>query len=222
LLTIACVLRSGPEYLPQHVFALRRGIRRHLKMPYRFICLTDLVSELKAGGIEAIELPDKWPGWWAKICLFRRGLIEAPVVYFDLDTLVVSHIDDLMLGHDLTALGPFGKYNHIGSGLLAWDCDLGEVYEQFKRKPDYYMSVYATGELWGDQDFLYNFSPIPLEYWQEKFPGRIVHYKIHCRNQKFPSGTSIICYGGNPRPWKTSLAMRVWAKQHNSAMRAAF
>jgi hypothetical protein len=222
VLTIACVLRSGPEFRPQHVFALARGVRRHLKLPHRFVCLTDLISEVEAGGVDAIELPDKWPGWWAKICLFRPGLIETPAIYLDLDTLVVSRIDDLVLGHNLTVLGPFGNYNHIGSGLLAWDCDLSAVYNEFRGKPDHYMGIYSTKKLWGDQDFLHNFSPVSMDYWQDKFPGRVVHYMMHCRNQRFPRGASIVCYGGNPRPWKTSLAMRVWAKQHNSVMRAAF
>ena len=41
MLTVACVLRSGPEYRAEHVAALAAGVIRHLSRRYRFVCLTD-------------------------------------------------------------------------------------------------------------------------------------------------------------------------------------
>ena len=94
-LTVACVLRTGPDFRPEHVLALHNGVRRNLSIPYRFVCLTDQVAEVSKLGIEARPLPHRWPGWWAKLNLFAPGMFAGPVLYFDLDSMVIGKLDDI-------------------------------------------------------------------------------------------------------------------------------
>ena len=47
---IACVLKSGGDFLPAE----------------EFICLTDLDLDC-----QTLALDHDWPGWWSKIELFR-------------------------------------------------------------------------------------------------------------------------------------------------------
>ncbi len=208
-ITVACVLRSGPEYKVEHVVALRDGVRRHLAMTHRFVALTDLVDEVEAAGVDAIPLKHDWPGWFSKIELFRGDLFEGPVFYADLDTIVVGPLDDIVLGHRFTVLQSFwsAEEKRIGSGLIAWDADLSAIYREFERSSTRWMREYKTTAKWGDQGFIYYNSPIRPERWQQKYPGRIFSYKrdILRAGAVIPASASVIAFHGVPRPWATPL-----------------
>jgi hypothetical protein len=207
MLYVACVLRSGGDYRPEHVFALAAGVRRHLSLPYRFVVLSDLGDAVSRPGIEVVPIPEMWPGWWSKISLFRPGLFDGPVFYADLDTIIVGELDSLVLGHRFTVLRNFWKDKNIGSGLMAWDTDLSAIYRKFALAPKKYINEYRTAEKWGDQAFILNNTPTPMDRWQLKHPGRICSYKrdIVRRRGVVPESTSVICFHGQPRPWATPL-----------------
>lgn len=201
MLTIATVLKSGGEYRPAHVLALKQAIADNLKTEHRFVCLSDIASLT----YEVIRLEHGWPGWWSKIELFRPGLFNGPVVYFDLDTVVVGNIDDMMTGHVFTVLESFWTKARIGSGLMAWDCDLSSMYDVFRADPDRHIKECVTKANWGDQGFITHHWPFKPDRWQDIFPRRIVSYKLGCVQGKPPKGASIVCYHGAPRPWETRL-----------------
>lgn len=203
MLTIACVLRSGGEYKPEHVVALRDGVRRHLSLPHRFVCLSDkpIVD------VHCILLEHGWPGWWSKVELWRPGVLSGAVVYLDLDTLVVGSIDDMVLGHRFTVLrnvwAPAGS-PRIGSGLMAWSGDHSAIYHRFAADPARWMATPQTKDNWGDQGFLQGCLATDAERWQERHPGRVVSWRADCQ-AGVPLGASIIVFGGPARPWKTEL-----------------
>lgn len=210
MLTVACVLKHGPEYGPEHVAALAAGVRRHLAIPHRIVCLTDMPGSVERIGVEPVLLEHGWPGWWSKIELFRPGLFKGPVLYADLDTVIVSNIDDMVEGHRFTVLRSFWVrpgHPRIGSGLMAWNEDLSRLYRRFAEKPETVMAVSKTTENWGDQGFIQGFSPVRMERWQDKFPGRVISYKLGVMKNdgRVTVGTSIVCYHGKPRPWDTPL-----------------
>jgi hypothetical protein len=210
VLNVACVLRSGGEYRPEHVLALAAGVHRHLSLPHRLVCLTDLVRDVGAlRGVQAVPLLRDWKGWWSKIELFRPGLFGGPVFYADLDTIVVGPLDDLVLGHRLTVLRNFWSDDRIGSGLMAWDAgvvDVERIHARFCQAPDAIMRQYVTTERWGDQAFIKRYAPEPPALWQVKHPGRVFSYKKHVLpGGGVPAGASVICYHGKPRPWQTPL-----------------
>lgn len=209
-MTVACVLRSGGEYRPAHVSALRDGVQRHLSLKHRFICLTDLSVDC-----EMVPLRENWSGWWSKIELFHPA-IPKPAFYLDLDTIVVGSLDAIVLGHRFTVLENFWSKDRIGSGLMAWDEDLSAIYGAFERAPAKFMREYRTLAKWGDQGFIKDHSPIPIDRWQRKFPGKVVSYKMHCRpgvdpksrvvgKPIVPANAAVVCYHGRPRPWETPL-----------------
>jgi hypothetical protein len=163
---------------------------------------------VRSSEIETVTLDERWPGWWSKISMFRPGLFDGPCWYADLDTIIVGPLDDIVLGHRFTVLRNFWRDDRIGSGLMAWDTDLSVIYRRFASDPERWMREYKTPDKWGDQQFIFDNTPIQPDRWQDKHPGRIVSYKrdiVRLHRGKVPPEASIICYHGRPRPWETKL-----------------
>lgn len=211
VLTIACVLRSGGDYTPHHVDQLRDSVARNLSLPYRFVCLSDMEVDC-----ERIPLKHKWEKWFSKMELFRPDIFDGPVFYSDLDTLIVGSLDDIVLGHRFTVLRnfwaeEFGEPDRIGSGLMAWDAPLGQLYHRFAVGPAKFIREYKTKERWGDQAFIKVHTPLPMERWQDKFPGKVVSFKKHVLPAKcVPAGAAIVAFHGPPRPWALTARQRAW------------
>lgn len=210
MLNVCCVLRSGGDFTPEHVAHLHEGVRRHLQTPHTFLCLTDMAVHCLA-----MPLRNNWPRWWSKAELFHPD-IPRPVLYADLDSLIVGPLDDIALGHRFTVLENFWSTDRIGSGMMAWDCDLSAIYNAFAKSPDKFIKEYRTQAKWGDQGFINDHTPVSMDRWQRKHPGKVVSYKHHCRpgvdprlqiigKPVVPVGASVICYHGAPRPWETPL-----------------
>lgn len=202
MLTVACVLKTGGEYAVEHVRTLRDQVRQHLKTTHRFVCLTDGTID----DVETVPLVHGWPGWWSKIELFRPGAVQGPVLYLDLDTAVVGDITDIAEGHWFTVLRNFWRPDAIGSGLMAWQVTPTFVYDQFLEDPDDFMKSYVVAGRYGDQGFIQDaISPVDMRYWQDVHPGRVVSYRAHVRPRHFrPTKASIVCFGGQFRPWNTT------------------
>lgn len=208
MLRVACVLKTGGDFLPEHVAALREGVRRHLRRtPYRFACFTD------SPWVEADEvLPLKmgWPGWWSKLEMFD-GRLSGPVLYFDLDTVIVGSLDDLAIGHRFTVLRNFYYPSKIGSGMMAWREDLRSLHRRFSQAPKRFIKEFKTPQRWGDQGFINKFSPVPPGIWQDVHPGKVVSFKLECLSRgRVPSGASVVCFHGKPRPWDLDRTTRSW------------
>jgi hypothetical protein len=201
-LTVACVLRFGGEYGPDHVARLRDGVARHLSLKHRFVCLSDVPVPC-----ERIPLKHHWPGWFSKIELFRRENLPGDVFYLDLDTCIVGPLDDLVRPHRFTVLRNFwvdANHPRIGSGLMAWGVDLSLIYERFKADARALMDAAVVKENWGDQGIIQRKTPIQPQRWQDVAPGRVVSWKMHCK-AGVPPRASIVCFHGQPRPWETPL-----------------
>lgn len=206
MLTVCCVLKSGPEYRVEHVLALRDGVRRHLKMPHVVYCFTDYSETIE--GVTRIPLQHGWPGWFSKIEMFSGIIGPHPVFYADLDTVIVGPLDDIVLGHRFTVLRNFWRNDRIGSGLMAWDTDLSSIYLKFAQNAERFMKEYTTPDKWGDQQFIFDNTPVQPDRWQLKFPGRVLSYKrdiLRLHGGKVPSTASVIAFHGRPRPWQTKL-----------------
>lgn len=103
-LTVACVLRTGAYhgryYTPIWVMRLQRMVAKHLTLPHRFVCLSNM--SFVADGVEVHDLHHHdWLGWWSKIELFGPAFDNAKrVLYFDLDVLITGSIDELALNDE--------------------------------------------------------------------------------------------------------------------------
>jgi hypothetical protein len=180
-----CVLRSGGEYLPEHVQRLARQV-------------PDLValSDVPVEGVPVIPLQHDWPGWWAKMELFRPDM-PGDLMYFDLDTLVLRVPPTPTR---TTVLSDFRKLHLIGSGLMFLKHeDRAQVWDAFVADPAKAMRTCTTGYRWGDQGFLLDFYR-DAQRWQDI--ARVYSWKFHCQAGVIPADADVVCYHGKPRPWE--------------------
>lgn len=204
--TVVCVLRSGGEYTTEHVRALYERVLKWWpkELPFRFVCLTDMdFSQMRA--IEIRKLEQRWPTWWAKMEMFAAAHDDlGDILYIDLDTIVMGYLTDIVRVNQLTVLEDFYHPKKVSAGLMylpkyerpavyaAW---LSECDDAMRRLP-------------GDSDYINQIWNGRAIRWQNVFPGQVVSYKVHVRQNKgqtVPPHARIVCYHGRPRPWETKL-----------------
>lgn len=192
--TVASVLRSGGEYFPEHVLALRDGVARHLPAA-RFVCLSDV----PVPGVETKPLLFGWPGWWSKIELFSPGTFSGRVLYVDLDSVVVGDLSDLAgYAGPFAMLSDFYHPSRPASGVMAWEAGCDEalaVWRAFKANPA--AGMRAKG---GDQGFVRQVLGDDVARLTDVSPAQIVSYKVHCKGG-VPNGARLVCAHGKPKPW---------------------
>lgn len=191
---IACVLKQGPEYRPEHVYALADSILAHNDLP--IVCLTDVA--LNHPGVTAKPLLHGWPGWWSKIELFRECL--EPTLYLDLDTVVIGKLPEI--GRRFTMLPDVYKPGDVGSGVMSWQQSPVHIYQAFLKSPEAHMQRYRTTRDWGDQGFIRDH----LNEQPDRFGSEYRSYKAHCK-QRVPAGTKVVYFHGQPRPWDVKLCL---------------
>ncbi|WP_114094498.1 hypothetical protein [Thalassospira xiamenensis] len=189
-LTVVSVLRSGGQYQPWHVSRLQGQVKA-ITPAARFVCLSDVAVDC-----DRIDLLHDWPGWFAKIELFRPGLFAGPVIYLDLDTDVVGDIAPLSV-REFTMLSDFYRPELPASGVMGWCDDApGEVYEAFCADPHGAMARCRHRDCWGDQGFIAS----ALNHAPSRFGREVVSYKVHCL-KGVPDHAAIVAYHGVPKPW---------------------
>ena len=220
--TVMCVLRSGGQYDVEWVRKLRDGIHRNTTAPYEFKCLSDVeidITEPCKQKCERIPLQHDWPGWWAKIELFRPGVITGPTLYLDLDTIITANIDHLIddlrySKYTFAMLRNFHQPDFVGSGVM-WFADEDavphKVYEKFRKQPDAYMAHHERvrkGSHLGDQAFIAD--TIGLENIEMLDVPGLKSFKYHARTF-LPPDAALVCFHGNPRPPE---AKAKWVAEH--------
>lgn len=83
-------MKQGPKYGPEWVLKLRNMVARHLRIPHKFVCVTDdPVSD-----IQCLPLLCPYTGWWQKMGLFS-GVLDGDNLYLDLDVVIADDISSL-------------------------------------------------------------------------------------------------------------------------------
>lgn len=186
--TVVCVLRSGGIYDQHWVRALRRGVHEWLPGA-RVVCMADTRVPC-----EQVPLRHNWPGWWAKMELFRPDVFDGPVLFFDLDTLFVGGLSEIAAYR-----GPFALNRNFyapadpSTNVMAWTPGPHTValYELFAADPE---AMMATNR--GVDMFMRDHAS--AEALHELFPGQIVSYKVDAQKGA-PPGARVICGHGDPR-----------------------
>lgn len=214
MIKIVCVLKSGGDYDIEYVRRLVDGIKANITVPYYMYCLTDLPHDERWDGLcEPHSLDHDLPGWWSKMEMFR---LTAPVLYFDLDTVIVGNIDPLCKWvsnecEGLMMLRGFYRQDRC-SGIMGWRHDMkalhSRFFERFAPNAEYIkrplgVAMRARGRQYrGDQEWL---SPqtqqlnIPTPFVQDIFPS-VYSYKVHVQDKGLPDDAAVICFHGKPRP----------------------
>ncbi len=197
--TVACVFKPGNGFTESYVYRLQNGVAQHCKAPHRFVCLTNE----RLAGVETAPLLRGRAGWWNKLELFRKGLFDDHVTYFDLDTMIVDEITDIVTRNStFLGLSDFSpkRSRQFASGFMAWDsrADFSCLDENFAQSD---VATYSQSyDRWGDQAYISE-RVGAIELTNDVFPRRFVSYKWHVRRQGFvPEGASVVCFHGKPRP----------------------
>lgn len=206
---IACVCRSGGRYTPLWVSRLRHGVSQHLRTPHRFTVLTDLPAK-DFPQCHVVPLIHDWPGWWAKVELFRPEVFSGPVTYFDLDTLVVGPLDELVTWeHRFTMTHEFYRPGRFCSTAMSWEGDFSFAYRNFKEDPRTIMASYAHGGAAvalegriGDQAYLEDQMAaygVPIATYEETIhPLAVSSFKVSARKGP-PPEASVVAFHGRPK-----------------------
>ncbi|QKT04974.1 glycosyltransferase [Ectothiorhodospiraceae bacterium 2226] len=94
-------MKWGDKYPARYVNILHAMVRRHLRLPHRFVCFTDDAEGLDPG-IEHRPLPPvRLPGGpergWRKLGVFAKRLadLEGTALFLDLDVVLLDSMDAL-------------------------------------------------------------------------------------------------------------------------------
>lgn len=197
MLTIACVYKPGNGFTAEYVKRLQAGVREHCKRSYQFVCLTNERVER----VDCIPLRRGWTGFWNKLELFSPKLFNGPVAYFDLDTMLVGDITDMVeTEHPFASLTHWTHPHIMASGVMVWDGRVDFSHIPASYSPMMNEAYQRSAEKNGDQAFIQErvggFADL-----NKLFPGRIVSYKLHVRRLGYvPAGASIVAFHGRPRP----------------------
>jgi hypothetical protein len=204
---VVTVFRSGGDFLPQHVQALRRMVWEWSPPGTEFVCLSDT----QIPGVKTIPLFYTLPGFWAKMELFAPWM-KGDFLFMDLDTVILGTIGDFLKPRPLTTFG----------GALMWLPEEGraEVWRLFNEDRKSVMREYGGEDVflravWAGQH------TVPRTFvdqvladrkmtrqWRDELPGQVIFRKYRGLMQPGMLGTrsdnaSIVIFSGLPRPWHT-------------------
>jgi hypothetical protein len=188
-------------------------MKRNVKIPFEFYCLTDLPEskfqfdevlpngEINEHRINTMEIISHWPGYWSKIELFK---LSGPLFYMDLDMVIVSditagltklmadkNIQIAMVSDYRTVIG----YPHRwSSAMMFWNDKLDFVFNEFE--------IGLAGMYWGDQAYIQDSLEkhgVPISKMQDYINS--ISYKWQVVQSGIPrSGVSVIGFHGKPMP----------------------
>ena len=192
---------NGDKYRDSDVRILRDMVARNMDRPFRFRCLSDR----EIPGIDCLIPTENWPGWWAKLLLFRYS--AGPCLYLDLDVVITGNLDRL-LSDTLSTPANWAQSGHGGcqSSVMAWDGDYSFIADSFDinqlAEPERgNCGAYGAQKLWGDQEFITAVMGEPGDYIVPM--QHIYSYKYHCR-ESLPADASVVCFHGEPKPEQVS------------------
>jgi hypothetical protein len=221
IIDCACVIH-GNAYSWQYVDCLYAMLRRNLTTEFNLHVYTEADRSVPEHMIkhELTEWPEIRSGraWWYKMQLFNPAHHAGPLLYFDLDTVIVNNIDWAAISNanyfwsirDYKYLWRSSS-NGINSSVMYWDT----------RKYDYVWDKFCSEDIQeiqlkyrGDQDFLseaievkhrrfFNLESVQSWRWQCLDGG----YDFERRRHRVPGTgtslgpqTSILVFHGRPKP----------------------
>lgn len=186
---IACVLKMGGPYGPEHVIRLRDMVPRMWEM----VCLTDCSEHIP--GVHKQALNHQWSGWWSKLELFDPRHKIHNAVYLDLDVDVTGDLS-LLQRDSLRMPRDFINQTSFNSSVMTWGRQPHAPYFTFKDNPEKYMKAYKKWPKIGDQAFIADHYPVDM------LPDGLVRsFRLECVDG-IPEETIVIAYHGRPKPWE--------------------
>lgn len=202
---IATVLKSGGDYGAKHLDWFKRQLDVHAP-GCDVMVLTDDDEVLSRGGGWAIPLKYGWPGWWSKMELFRPDLGDRPLLYSDLDVVLVKSIAPFLNVKRTTLLRGFFLKDGINSSLMYLRAEeRAKVWKRWIKAPEICMDYCGK---YGDQKIIGDLIGGDSDRWQDVLPGSVQSYKVDVKDTEThrPSEDAVaVVFHGHPRPWNTKF-----------------
>ena len=218
----------GTKYGANYINRLYGMVARNITPPFSFTCFTDsqegIRDEVQCLDLPPLpaEMPSDSPGKWRKSCLWgpRLGDLEGPVLFLDLDVVIISSLD------------PFFEFGDAEDTVLAWN-----IAKPLRRLGQTSVYRFKVGNLVALQK-LYAQDPegVPAQYRYEQhfvtrnapggvklWPWRwVTHFRIQCippfplnfiRPPRPPKGTRIVIFAGSTHQPPDAAAGKSRAKE---------
>lgn len=199
--TVLTVLRSGGDFNPFHVQAMQRQVERWAPKGTSFVCLSDQPVE----GVYCMQLKHDWPGWWAKMEMFRPDLLLGDFLYTDLDNAIIGPIGHLL--HTPGVVLNSGVNDSAWTSLMALpEEDRTGVWETFITDPALFMQCYDPPQCeppFGDAAVVAAALGGRARRWEKLFPKDVVNISTMMTPfgfRKTKDARMILCHRPY-RPW---------------------
>lgn len=230
MLSIVCWLWAGfRDFSPAHVNCLARMIRRQLRVPHRFICITDRSDGL-APDVEFFRTPDgalelaqlktpegpAFPSCYRRLWIFSEAarVLGDTVVSIDIDLIATGDVTPLFeRDEDFIGWRPLKKWgnaNRFNGGMfLLRTGSRTSVFDSFHGQESI-ATARRAGFRGSDQAWI----SYCLGSREIAWPENCGIYSIRDLNDgrlALPADARIVQFNGPQKPWNTNLA---WARQH--------
>lgn len=208
------------EYTPGHVDKLARAVRRHLTMPYRFLCVTDYPGQSfkEVDGIVPLWSDYRsLGGCYVRLKAFSeemREILGERFVWFDVDVLITGNLDpllsrteDFMAWKDVNPPTPY-----CGSMVMMDAGARKEVWEDFD--PEVSPNLAGDkGYIGTDQAWMGYRLGLDEKTWSAE--DGVYSYKKGTRGGALPENARVIVFHGPYDPsQEEEQKLSPWIKDH--------
>jgi hypothetical protein len=205
----------GEKYGAPYVNRLHAGVARHLTPPFSFTCFTDnpagLHPAVRAEPLPPLDvaMPTGTKGIWPKARLWSARLadLEGPVLFMDLDLVVVGSLDDFFTWGDpngvVLARNPNTPLERLGQTSI-FRFPVGKLVplqQKFVADPQGVADAYQF-----EQRFVTREAPGGVAFWPEPW---VRHFRHHCARPlplnffaapRLPHGARVVIFPGGLLP----------------------
>lgn len=222
----------GPRrFEPAHVEATASNIRRHLRLPHRFVCIADDPSGFPShSACEVIETPPgarrvahivspegtRFPACYRRLWLFsaEAEAIGSRFLAIDIDLVATGDLARIAAAPgDFVGWRPragWGNRDRYGGGLYLLDAGARrQVWDRFEGAPSI-LAARAAGFRGSDQAWIsYVLGPA-----ERVWPSDVGIYSIRDLangRRPLPADARLVQFNGPVKPWGSPLA---WVREH--------
>ncbi len=207
-------MKWGQKYGPEYVNRLYAMVRRNLRGPFNFVCLTDdsagIGPQVQCHPLPTLNLPPGTPErGWTKLVSFQKSLagLQGSVLFLDVDVVIVGSLDEFfeqpgefVIIHDYKrpwrVTGNSSVYRFEAGAhpdvLANFEANVQSIRQRFRNEQAYLSDfLHRQGKLqyWPTAwcpSFKYHSIPTwPSNYWREPF---------------VPPGAKVIVFHGECNP----------------------
>lgn len=239
---VLCI-KWGQKYGPEYVNKLHSMVSRHLKRPFRFVCLTDddtgidpsvEVKPIPAVGFDEFDQRKPWTfaHGWLKLTSFANPLydLQGRTLFLDLDIVIVESLDPFFEQEgDFIVIKEWDKKDGTGN-TSCYIYTIGAHVDALEHLKNQYPASIATVR--NEQEFItqYLARQGKLRYWPDAWCRS---FKRHClqrgllgwfKQPTIPAGARIIVFHGKPNPpdaiagvsgkWYRRVLPTEWVAEH--------